>query len=352
MIMGTCLRMRRRQTAKLLHDHFQVEGCGRELCALTTYHQRCRICEVHIKLPSFMRHGTQQRFCQQCGRCHQLSAFDSGKRSCRAQLQKHNARCVGLSFQCCVPVSTGSTWLEGLQARLLHAHIIHTERTSVTGHVPQLCRRRKLANKKAQQAEADSPRNGRGGARADADDGDESPTARRPARRQKAMNLNAPGAVSELAFAAEQQQQQQHHQQQQQQRLAALGGAAAAAAAKPPVGLGPLGAGLPHSQAEFLRSLAPVYAHELETASKPAFGLPSAQVHFHCTCWTSAMQDMSLCDGHCSLYIAGVLHGCDCMFQVAIRWWCRTTRRHTALAVLVSSGARTGWRGGCTAAPP
>lgn len=71
----------------------QVEDCGRELSGLTTYHQRCRICEVHIKLPSFMRHGTQQRFCQQCGRCHQLSAFDSGKRSCRAQLQKHNARC-------------------------------------------------------------------------------------------------------------------------------------------------------------------------------------------------------------------------------------------------------------------
>jgi SBP domain len=78
----------------LCHIRIQVEGCGRELCALTTYHQRCRICEVHIKLPSFMRHGTEQRFCQQCGRCHQLSAFDSGKRSCRAQLQKHNARCA------------------------------------------------------------------------------------------------------------------------------------------------------------------------------------------------------------------------------------------------------------------
>lgn len=87
-------------------DSTQVEDCGRDLGGLTTYHQRCRICEVHIKLPSFVRHGTMQRFCQQCGRCHQLAAFDSGKRSCRAQLVKHNARCVLFSVTApCIPTA-------------------------------------------------------------------------------------------------------------------------------------------------------------------------------------------------------------------------------------------------------
>ena len=43
----------------------QVESCGRELNALSTYHQRCRICEVHLKLTSFEHRAKQQRFCQQ-----------------------------------------------------------------------------------------------------------------------------------------------------------------------------------------------------------------------------------------------------------------------------------------------
>ncbi len=33
-----------------------------------------------------------QRFCQQCGRLHDLSAFDGARKSCRDQLNKHNAR--------------------------------------------------------------------------------------------------------------------------------------------------------------------------------------------------------------------------------------------------------------------
>lgn len=70
----------------------QVESCGRDLSGLTTYYQRCRICEVHIKEPQFMRAGLIQRFCQQCGRCHELAAFQGSKRSCREQLAKHNAR--------------------------------------------------------------------------------------------------------------------------------------------------------------------------------------------------------------------------------------------------------------------
>ena len=34
----------------------------------------------------------RQRFCQQCGRFHHLVEFDGEKRSCRARLQRHNAR--------------------------------------------------------------------------------------------------------------------------------------------------------------------------------------------------------------------------------------------------------------------
>jgi hypothetical protein len=156
-------------------------------------------------------------------------------------------------------------------------------------------RRRKLANKKAQQSAEDSPRsNGRGATAAVDADGDESPTAaRRPARRQKTVDLNAPAA--DLSIAPDHHQHHQQQQQQHQQRLAALGGAAAAA--KSPVGMGPLGAGLPQSQAEFLRSLAPAYAHELGAASKPAFGLPSSQVEqLHITAFLHSCTGSSCCD--------------------------------------------------------
>ncbi|KAF6254109.1 hypothetical protein COO60DRAFT_1703503 [Scenedesmus sp. NREL 46B-D3] len=70
----------------------QVPGCGRDLQGLKEYHQRYRICDVHIKLPQVMKDGRLQRFCQQCGRFHDLSAFDGNRKSCREQLQKHNAR--------------------------------------------------------------------------------------------------------------------------------------------------------------------------------------------------------------------------------------------------------------------
>ena len=70
----------------------QVEGCDRDLGVLSAYHQKCRVCDVHIKAPSFLRAGLLQRFCQRCGRCHELGAFEGTRRSCRAQLAKHNAR--------------------------------------------------------------------------------------------------------------------------------------------------------------------------------------------------------------------------------------------------------------------
>jgi hypothetical protein len=74
----------------------QVEDCTRDVCELSTYHFRYRICNVHIRLPAFMRQGKLQRFCQQCGRCHELSEFEGNQRSCRAQLDRHNARCLFL----------------------------------------------------------------------------------------------------------------------------------------------------------------------------------------------------------------------------------------------------------------
>ena len=41
---------------------------------------------------SIVREGKRQRFCQQCGRFHDMSEFDGDKRSCRARLERHNAR--------------------------------------------------------------------------------------------------------------------------------------------------------------------------------------------------------------------------------------------------------------------
>ncbi|CAD7696012.1 unnamed protein product [Ostreobium quekettii] len=70
----------------------QVSGCGMDLENLKEYHQRYRICDIHIKLPRVMKNGRLQRFCQQCGRFHDLVAFDGNRRSCRDQLNKHNAR--------------------------------------------------------------------------------------------------------------------------------------------------------------------------------------------------------------------------------------------------------------------
>ncbi|GIL53352.1 hypothetical protein Vafri_9024 [Volvox africanus] len=69
-----------------------VEGCNADLTGLSSYYQRYRTCEVHLKAPSIVKDGLQQRFCQQCGRFHELSEFDGNKRSCRSRLQSHNVR--------------------------------------------------------------------------------------------------------------------------------------------------------------------------------------------------------------------------------------------------------------------
>ncbi|PSC74248.1 squamosa promoter-binding 6 isoform X1 [Micractinium conductrix] len=70
----------------------QVVGCGEPLEGLKEYHQRYKVCETHLKIPSIIRDGIEVRFCQQCGRFQPLPDFDADKRSCRVRLQRHNAR--------------------------------------------------------------------------------------------------------------------------------------------------------------------------------------------------------------------------------------------------------------------
>lgn len=42
----------------------QADGCGRALGGLTFYHQRNKICDLHIKADCFVRDGLELRFCQ------------------------------------------------------------------------------------------------------------------------------------------------------------------------------------------------------------------------------------------------------------------------------------------------
>jgi SBP domain len=70
----------------------QVDDCRAPLEGLKDYHQRYKVCDVHLKIEWIEREGRKVRFCQQCGRFQPLEEFDGMKRSCRARLQKHNAR--------------------------------------------------------------------------------------------------------------------------------------------------------------------------------------------------------------------------------------------------------------------
>ncbi|GAB4817777.1 hypothetical protein N2152v2_004823 [Parachlorella kessleri] len=70
----------------------QVDNCTADLSTMREYHQRYKICEFHLKAHSVTKDGRQQRFCQQCGKFQPKEDFDADKRSCRARLEKHNAR--------------------------------------------------------------------------------------------------------------------------------------------------------------------------------------------------------------------------------------------------------------------
>ncbi len=70
----------------------QVEGCNENLSSLRIYHRRYKICMNHQKAPTVIIHGKHCRFCQQCGRFHDLSEFQGPRRSCRNRLERHNKR--------------------------------------------------------------------------------------------------------------------------------------------------------------------------------------------------------------------------------------------------------------------
>lgn len=70
----------------------QVEDCTNDLSGLKAYHRRYKICKYHLKVKFIDKDGSRQRFCQQCGRFHDIHEFDGSKRSCRLRLRKHNER--------------------------------------------------------------------------------------------------------------------------------------------------------------------------------------------------------------------------------------------------------------------
>ncbi|XP_050287042.1 squamosa promoter-binding protein 1 [Quercus robur] len=70
----------------------QAEDCNVDLTDAKHYHRRHKVCDFHAKAPVVSVAGIQQRFCQQCSRFHQLTAFDESKRSCRRRLAGHNER--------------------------------------------------------------------------------------------------------------------------------------------------------------------------------------------------------------------------------------------------------------------
>eukprot|EP00803_Ostreobium_quekettii_P003346 evm.model.scf_362EXC.15 EVM.evm.TU.scf_362EXC.15 scf_362EXC:83727-89051(+) len=60
----------------------QVQGCNRDLSTEKKYYKRYRVCMDHLKMQAICVDGNLQRFCQQCGRFHDLDNFDGDKRYC------------------------------------------------------------------------------------------------------------------------------------------------------------------------------------------------------------------------------------------------------------------------------
>lgn len=82
----------RKEVKKDLPLNCQIVGCGKSLISQAEYYQRYRICKDHLRAPALLVEGALQRFCQQCGRFHELKYFDGGKRNCRSRLARHNSR--------------------------------------------------------------------------------------------------------------------------------------------------------------------------------------------------------------------------------------------------------------------
>lgn len=58
----------------------EVQGCSRDLSQEKKYYMRYRVCMEHLKMNAIYVDGELARFCQQCGRFHELSKFDGLKR--------------------------------------------------------------------------------------------------------------------------------------------------------------------------------------------------------------------------------------------------------------------------------
>eukprot|EP00951_Prasinocladus_malaysianus_P041849 scaffold499309_cov43-Prasinocladus_malaysianus.AAC.1 len=70
----------------------RVEGCQVVLAEESVRSLRVKICQEHQRAESVIICAEQHRFCQQCMRTQQISAFDGAKRTCRARLARHGAR--------------------------------------------------------------------------------------------------------------------------------------------------------------------------------------------------------------------------------------------------------------------
>lgn len=98
----------------------QADGCQSDMAKQSVWHQKSKICDKHMS-GMFLKLGRPQQFCQQCGRSHNLDAFDQGRKSCRTQLAKHAARWV-LLFAA-APCSSASL-MERRVCRNAHAEML------------------------------------------------------------------------------------------------------------------------------------------------------------------------------------------------------------------------------------
>ncbi|WIA28356.1 hypothetical protein OEZ86_010903 [Tetradesmus obliquus] len=72
-----------------VRNRCQVDGCTSRLKRV--YCRRFHVCHAHATAGSVLLQGQQSRFCQRCGKFHDLDAFDGSKRNCRAGLAQHNS---------------------------------------------------------------------------------------------------------------------------------------------------------------------------------------------------------------------------------------------------------------------
>ena len=72
----------------------QIPKCPNQLTSsdYSTGHPRFQMCRMHKEALDIPVNGHFYRFCQQCGRLQGREEFDGLKRSCRASLERHNAR--------------------------------------------------------------------------------------------------------------------------------------------------------------------------------------------------------------------------------------------------------------------